>query len=711
MISFLDGVNLQLKWIYPIALLMVSVLSPHKLGGLKFIPIYEALTIRAQKTAPPYIAFEEVNVAMTLRDDAWSRLESAPPISLTADNAGKAIKLLSSSETNAKKMVLNEMIITKKTEIVYTSLRNPEDSNWKQELDQSLTPRQRSQLEAAQRRSEVLEKDWNPSSWSDEVQTKLASAGFTQKNQRLIPPPVLPAPGLAAQKVHVAATDSSGVTRTAVPTADVYTVGMLGKTPRDKNISGPLEITGGLAVTNEYAIEIRRTNEGVAREVGRVDLQKGTYNISVDEPSGSIDARLVDKTGQVLGEGSVRISRLDMNQANILGPKLRIEPHANYNGIVRDFYKNTSTPAHTLATLIKGAQEINVKKDGHIAMETMARGSTTILRAAAPQFMQTASLVFAGEEFQTPLFPLSMMRALKEIVSGETQSKSSAENLGAIIWGKVTQDGKTLSGIQVQIENDPSLTAIYFDQFMIPDPKLTATSDNGLYAFVDAEEGFQSLLATRGKSIFGYQNVLVENGSVALGDIENTMKVETVPVRVFDAFTGAPQASRMTLQSVDHEIEAPEGTAVLLLPQVNRLGMLRLVPETNDYVPARYFYNDKEAFLHLPMVPWSWLAGIKSFLKIDDQPDSGTVVGFVSTENFEVYLAGYDEFPKRNIVFFDVQGKITEDGVGHAGGGFILYNVPKDTHEVVVVGSKTQKVSSKVLPVDAQTLSVLSFRE
>jgi len=58
-----------------------------------------------------------------------------------------------------------------------------------------------------------------------------------------------------------------------------------------------------------------------------------------------------------------------------------------------------------------------------------------------------------------------------------------------------------------------------------------------------------------------------------------------------------------------------------------------------------------------------------------------------------------------------MQGRILQNHKGIAGGGFILYNVNEDTQEVVVVGTRTQKIYSRVVPVDPNSLSVLNFRE
>ncbi len=689
---------MQLKWIVPIAILVATLLSPSKLGGLKFVAIYDALTIRAQKTAPPYIAFEEIFGSDSFENNDWDRFEKIQSTPLIA--GGGLSQSFWPTKITAQKIVLEEMTISKQPAIVY------------EDLSRDLNPQQRRILAAAHEKSEVLSEDWSLPTWSDEVDHAMAQSGYTYQNGSY----QSSQPSRSSSKVYVAATNAQGETKSEVPASEVskHTELSFLEATKQKQISGPLEITGGLAITNEHYIEIRRSSEGVAQEVGRVDLQSGMYSINVNEPIGSIEAKLVDKAGKILGEGSVRLSRVDLASIQIKGPKLKIEPHSNFSGIVSNFYRNKTddqAPARAIATLVKGADEINVPRDGHISMSKIAKGSSTVLRAAAPKFMQSSSIVFSGNEFNLPMFPETMMTAMRDIVSTQQQVSLNSEGLQTVVWGRVLLDGKSVSGIKVQLESEPQAIAIYFNQFMLPDPKLSSTSENGLYAFLDVSEGMHSVLATRSDSLFGYQNVVVENGSVAVADLENTMRVESVPVRVFDAFGGTPQDAELTMQSMDQEINVSKGSVVLNLPQINRMGMIRVTPENSSYLSARYFYNDKDAFIHLPLVSWNWLSTIKSYLKIDDTADSGIIVGFVPDENFEVYLAAHDNFNPKNIVYFDVQGRILQTKNGIAGGGFIMYNVPSDIHETVVIGNRSQKVYSKVLPVDTNSLSVLTFRE
>lgn len=757
--------GMRLKRLIPFVVLALGIFWSSSMGGLRFTPIYEALSIKAQKNSPPHIAFEELIESERLQKTAQRQVAPVRVVLLGSDKN-------SSAPLYSQRVQLSEMVITKNVETLQHattqvasassqetnySVASEGSTAWMNELPREQAHR----LREANQRSEVLNQDWSSgTTWAEMAKEVLEKSGILKE----------PAPAESANKVYVASTDAHGQVRTRPPQAHVslrnevrenkyqgyeatfasdedekrYAASIASNNdaasaslaaaetttlasvdydrfkgastvadlPTFLRIQGPLEITGGLAVTNEHHIEIRRSDEGVLKELGKVDLTQGLYNIQIEGSTGTILARLVSKEGKIMGEGSFRLSQLAIAKGSNQGPKIKIAPQPDFSGVTTSAYNPAvmdSAPANTRVTFVKGASEVLAKKDGLVAMDNVAKGSSTILRAAAPNHLQTASLIVSGQEFKAPLYPDSMIKALQDIVS--QQRATSFDGAPTIIWGKASLDGKPVAGITVSVETDPSLQPIYFDQFMIPNSNLQSTSENGIFAFVSVTPGFYSLLATRGDAIFGYQNVMVEEGSVALGDVDATMKFESVPLRVYDAFTGEGRAAQITMQSLSEEVNVKDGLSMVNLPQISRLGMMRVQPEGSDYVAARYIYNDKDAFVHLPLVHWSWLSAIKTYLKIDDAPSAGFIVGFVPDENFEVYLAGYDQFEARHIVYFDMQGRILQNRKGIAGGGFILYNVPEDTHEVVVVGERTQKIYSRVIPVDANSLSVLNFRE
>jgi hypothetical protein len=725
--------GLRLKRFAPLLLIVGCFAWSSSVGGLRFIPIYEALVVKAPKNSPPHIAFEEVLVKAD-ENSEWLALDKK-----TAVQLGSAQTL---TPLYSKKIVLTEMVVRKNIEPVagYSQAANSseeqktEDYSWMEALPSSQVAR----LQEAQRRTEVLTQDWSVPTWSDMARETLAKSGALAETSTAPKTPL--DIGSANGSVYVAGTNPvTGASQTRVPAARVEVVDHNQPNPNpnpkseigdeaasrsflgddeapstgNKLIKGAITITGGLAVTNEHHIEVRRSDEGVLKELGRVDLQTGNYFIDIEEMTGSILARLVDKDGKILGEGHFRLSRIPSQEGRTIdGFPLRVEPQPSFNGVLTSAYNASpmeTAPPKTVVTLVKGASELTVKKDGIVSMDQVTKGSTSIMRTAAPNHFQTASLVVAGEEFKTQLYPESMIKAFEDIVAQQRQL--SYDGAPTVIWGRATLDEKPQAGITVEVESDSSLEAVYFNAFMIPDPNLKATSDNGLYAFVAAQPGFHSLLAKRGEAIFGYQNVVVEDNSVAQGDIAASKRSDALPVRVYDAFTGESQPVTITLQSLPDEVSIEKGKGTVTLPHVNRMGLMRVVPEGADFVSAQYSYNDRDEYIHVPLVHWTWLNSVKSYLKIEDMPSVGTVVGFVPDENFEVYLAGYDNFDSRFIVYFDMQGRILQNRKGIAGGGFIIYNVPDDVHEVVVMGERSQKMSSRVIPVDPSSLSILTFRE
>lgn len=721
--------GVQLKRLLPFAVLAGCFAWSSHTGGLKFIPIYEGLTIRAQKSSPPHVAFEE-SIRSTASFSEWQHFQSVPPVALGVERK--------SSTLFAKKVVLAEMTIQKQVETVSAPVSNPTrsyasapitnevsaDTAWMSQLSNS----QKARLEKAQIRDDVLSQDWQGSSWSEMAAQTLEKSGIINNAGQVLQNPSnknISVSGVRGEtlnrpSVHQGSSldENSGGTPAPASGGGSYSLAGGSATNNEDSVAGsrrivgPIEITGGLAVTNEHHIEVRRNDEGVLKELGRVDLQKGTYNIDVEQTTGTVVARLVNKDGKTLGEGSFRLNRMVAGAQNYVnGPKIKVEPHPDYSVSLVGAYNakaNDAAPAQTRVTFVKGVSDVKVNRDGVASMENVTKGSSTVMRAAAPKHLETTNLIVSGKETRSTLYPESMVQALLDIIS--QQRMESYEGAPSLIWGKVMLDGKPVSGIDVQVETAPDLQPIYFNQFMMPDANLKKTSDNGMYAFIHVPSGFHSLLATRSDSIFGYVNVVSEDGAVAQGDVEATMKNESVPLRVFDAFTGQAAVASLSMQSLDQELQVPTGSATITLPHLNRLGLMRVHPEGSDYIAARYIYNDNDEFVHVPLVRWDWLRAIKTFVKINDSPATGLIVGFVPDEDFEVFLAGYDNFNKQDIVYFDMQGRILQNHKGAAGGGFIIYNVPDDTHEVVVTGNRTQKIYSRVTPVEANSLSVLNFR-
>lgn len=480
-----------------------------------------------------------------------------------------------------------------------------------------------------------------------------------------------------------------------------------------KRIVGHIELKDGLAVTNEHHIEVRRSDEGIFREMGRVDLAKGSYSIDVDETSGFVLARLVDKAGATLGEGSIRISQLRSEGRLVYGPRLEIAPSPRWSGNVGSYYPTKSKAAGDVnrgesVTSLGGENVIKVGPQGEINLDNISRGSSTVVRASLRDHMNTNKIMITGSSsLNLTNFPTAMISAMKEIVDVPgTPFRQLSET--TVVWGTVRLDGKAMAGVTVLSETDSEAKAIYFNEFLIPDPKLKETSTNGIYAFLQMQPGFNAILAQRGNAYFGHENVVVEVGAVAMGDIESTLKTEPVRVRAFDAFAGDAISLIANMQSISQPVQVTDGNASIILPHVTRLSMI--YTEVNPgYVAANYFYNDSDTYIHLPVIKHDWLLGLRADNKVDEIPGTGTIIGFFNDENFEAYMTGDQRESGMQIVYFDAAGRAEMSRKGQAGGGFVLFNVPVGVQETVVVGATSERIFSRVVPIDEDTTSVLNF--
>jgi hypothetical protein len=625
-------------------MLALLLIFPSSLGKLKFLPIYKAVSIKQNKKLPPHVAFLEIN--FDARNSEWLQLNktTTPVVKVGAD-----ISMPPGPYVITQKRLLTGIVIRKNPELLVLGSEATYKTDYKT---------------SAQRTEEVQGPQW--------LKTVVREpATLASKEQKSLP--------LSAAR----------------------------------RISGPIEITGGLAVTNDHHIEVRRANDGVFQEMGRVDLLKGVYSIDVDEPSGSIVARLVNTSGEVLGEGSVRISQpmAAMTGKLISGPRIELSPTISWGGRVSRYYPppRGRTVEPSTVTTFGGENKVNVAKSGELSFDSLVKNSSTIVRAETKGHWPSNKMLIAGEpQFNIPVFPKSMMSALKNIVNETPSAKSDPDEpeAGAMVWGTAKIDGKPVSGVTIQSESDPGAKAVYFNEFMIPDSKLTATSANGMFAFVEIQEGFQALLGQRGDAYFGHQNVLVEKGTVSVADLESTLRTEAVTVRAFDAFGGEPAEVLAHLQSLPEPEELTGGAAAVILPQVSRLSLL-YTENAEPFLKANYFYTDTDTYIHLPLIRDDWLTRIRNEEKVNQVMKTGTIVGFVPGEAFEVYLTGAAKDGAITISYFDATGKATQRGV--AGGGFIAFNVPPGFQEAVVVSSKSEKILSKVVPVDENSLSILNF--
>lgn len=696
-----------------ILVLIISVFVPQKLAQPKFIPVHQALLVKTNKKFPPYVAYNETlnNVRPNESKIALSQIEISTLQNVSESN-------LAQTTPSIGKVVLGEMVITKKTEPVIIPAQTTQKDIFSQgrdevlkdvlKKDEIISTSSRGQAEIRNVFSETMSVASRALKSAQTIRRQIGSLAKAQ--------------GPSIQAPVSDRLDSDSQTGTLRPWATVARNDSPADAEEDSGrvtktvgpsvyIMGKLEIFHGLAMTNDHHIEIRRWDEGVLQEKGNVNLSEGSYHLKIKEPTGFILGRLVSKDGQILGEGKVRVSEIRRIHDEIFtGPKIKILPVPGVHGLATNFYKSGSenpAPAQTKAQFLGGSVDMDVEKNGVIASDLLARGSSTLLRTQAPGFYPTQQIIFSGTEFDNTLFPESYISALKKTVSEQRQYNLDDPQM-PVIWGQVSQDGVGVEGIRVEIERFEELDVVYFNEFYLPDPQLRTTSKAGTFAILDPPEGFLSLIAKRSDQYYSHANTVVTGGMVSFVKMENTLKTENATVKVFDAFTGEDVSSRLTVQSLSEFVDV-DGIYTVTLPVVSRLSFLDAEPKSNQYFQASYYYNDSQAYIHVPMIQKAWIHSLMTQRRVNQDPNKSIVIGFVPEENFDAGLLNYSDYSNENILYFDSRGNLTKER-GVSGGGFILFNAPADLLEVGVQGDKSQKILSKVIGVDPGTVHVLDYR-
>lgn len=636
-------------------LFCLSALWPLATESVRFWQIDSAIEIKVQKNSPPFQAFKQARPMLQNFDKAPLTFQRTANLSIDS-LTGKNIQ-------TAKKIVLLEPIVVKKfqnLDIQQQTSAEPLDLSWVS----TLPLRQQIRLAEAQSRFAIF----------DQPQTE-------------IQPHSIPLRKVTPSKVEIT------------------------KTAQGYEIHGPWEIAGGLGWTNDHSIDLRHSVEGSTREAGILSVKDGTYNINIASLAGSLIAKMYDKAGNVLGEGTLALQE-GFLQAG-LAPKLIIRPQVNFiRGTAPNSYdggKNRKTIDGLSAKALQNDISFEKGPDDTLQLPNINRNSQTVARFEAEHFTKSNMLLISGQDFKAPVFPEKMIKALKEIVS-EQLSYDLNNPQQPLIWGQVMMDTRLVAGAQVEIEGEPDAKVVYFDLLNLPDTNLKETSANGYFAVIGAQEGFHALVARRGGQYYAHNVVSLEAGTVSIVNLESSLKIKNIPLRVFDAFAGTAQAAELEMQSLETPLKIDDkGWTSILLPQVSRLSLMQVNPSDQKYLPAQYFYNDDQDFIHVPLVSEDWLLQILQPKWSQIDAEKGTVIGFVHDENFEVYLAGNETFLPENITYFDSQGKLSREGI--KGGGFIINNIDPDTHEIVVYGKQSERFSSRLLPVDQKSVSVILFQE
>lgn len=672
----------------------VFVAWPSSVQKTRVLTFKKFLNIQTSKIEPPRLAFDEV-----YRDDKkilgeWDVLNSREGTQIAVGD--DSVKFATKSPTQAlrtQKVVLKAMTFSR-TEIE----EKQNDIAWVN----SLPSNEQKRIIAAQQKHGTLDEDWNLPSFKELAAEKIEVAKKEIANEK------------AAAKVLVQSVRDDGTVLTpeSVRTADVQVRNENGHT-----VTGLVEIKGLPSGHPQWQMRIARYEDDIKKEDGRVDARNSTFGITVPQMTGTLVAEMIDtNTGELLGEGSLRLSQYSAASGKNT-PKITIQALNNQvSASFASFYDDPTLVASAsvgkkkpIASRVLFASvdsEGKTDKTGVFTFEKVQRGSWGLIRTEAQGFHSGLYVVRSGSEQRLPQFPSSMIEAMKQIIRDQSVKSEYAET-GSVVWGQVVQDGKPVAGAEVSAESFENHMPVYFNSLLIPDPNLKATSENGFFAFVHLPPGFHSLVAHHGVTYLSHANVVVDDETVSVAKLQNSIQTEKASLKVFDAFSGQPALAQLELQSLPNSLEVRGYAEVNLMP-VDRLSFMQVRPQDENYLEAFQVYDDSNDSIYVPLVRKDWVNTLVASAKVNVNPNLGLIVGFVGSTEFEVFLGHEPNFPADQIVYFDSRGQIVPKGV--PGGGFVIFNAPSGTQSVVVLDTKSDLIQTQIVPVDNSAVVTLKFR-
>lgn len=473
-------------------------------------------------------------------------------------------------------------------------------------------------------------------------------------------------------------------------------------------VEGSIEIVDGLAYTGvNDRIEVFRYFGSEVQQVADVNLNEASFKIDTNELSGYVVGELRANNGELLGLGEIDLVHLAKSKPGLQqlsNVKLRIKPvYDGFNGSILSAYsfgKYKVAVKEQLASIDGLERELKLENETDIKDQTLMYGSSALIRTSGEKHWSSLVVGVSGHKSNIRMYPTTNVEALLKPYRTESSDYG-------VVWGRVVDEsGKPVAGAQVELPGDLGSGAIYFHEFsmeeiLIPDEKRTSTSKNGWFAFVKVLPGLQAVRGTLGKTLLPTQVFTAEEEHVSYIELK-LGRTRHIDIQLYDAFSKLDiEADLQILGQKEELYENIVGEKILEIP--GGQGPVYLHTDAGEkFEVTRFNFNRSDWSLEVPMIRTSWLEAVKIEKKITYTSDTGTVVGFVNSDGFEVFMGEDVKYESSQIIYFDQQGRILKKPHGIKGGGFIMFNVPQGLRTTVVMSDKGE-ISTKLLVVEPGT--------
>jgi len=515
-----------------------------------------------------------------------------------------------------------------------------------------------------------------------------SAAPATKAEAAVKPQPIKEEPGAV-----VAATPSSRVDNKK----DRDPVSVIKKTKY--RIIGDVLLSGGAALLPGTTLMIGRESDGLNKETAAIDLKNNRFEILIDDLKGFIVGRILDKDVQVLSQGQLWLDKLPQKSGKIIaGVTLELKPRAVAYADRRT-WNNSGEPVGGVRVSTNG-QRLSQKTDvtGQVFLAGLDPKSQMVLTSQKQGYVPTIS-IFGGEvQNDSMIYSQEFVDRFMRVGTLTRAFAKEEQKSSGLLLGRVIVDEKLMAGAVVELaESEDVIGPIYFDDNGLPDDSLTSTGASGLYGFLRVRPGVNAVRARLGDKYLPSEVIHIEPQMVTHQDVKLTPK-EVKSAIVIDAFSGQRLASEIRFAGSEKTL-ITRGQFRLGL-NLEKPNILESVPQNTTYMPETVNLDKNQKNLVIPHVPYSWFDS----LKLNRRPDTGVVIGFISGNNYDVFMDVNGQ-AHNDIIFFSPYGEVVSSPV--EGGGFVIYNLSPGLRTVSLIPRGSDKITNVLAVVTKSQISII----
>ncbi|MCC6276905.1 MAG: hypothetical protein IT289_03195 [Oligoflexia bacterium] len=467
-------------------------------------------------------------------------------------------------------------------------------------------------------------------------------------------------------------------------------------------IKGQIEFSGGLAYTGSSTKLVVYHAYGGEMSEGQVELPEGRFTVNYPaERPGTVIVQLINENGYTLGRGeyslvqSEEFAKGDV-QADFV--KIVVEPlESSVRGILISGYSygNSIIPARG-EVFGPASNREQSDRSGRFRFQRLSHQSQMVMEAYAPEHLTSRMLADSAQVNTIEIYSNKMIESLFQLNGIEPNSGKG------VIFGKISRNKKGLKNVSVTLIGGRGTGPIYFNEILIPDKNLKATSEAGYFAFLNVDPGVSVVTAKLGERELPSTVLSVAEGAVSPTHIK--MKQINMVGSLFDGATGAPISGEMTVLGTKQLIKISSNGFGAKFPHSDGLIFAELRAGEN-MMPARTVFNRSRAQqAHAFTVSRDWLKSRIGQAKLQ----TGIVLGLVAGGPFKVSVESPDrQLIEANVNYFNTQGESSIDP-DDSSVGFSIQGLNSGLYQINIQNPSGDIVATRLALVEDGYLSTLT---